>query len=656
MFLIAANHAFFFTTPWHENGDFALNALQIERAKHLNEFYGNYSRFHFNHPGPAFFYIYAAAEYLLHDWLQVVPTPHNAHALAGTALQVLFFALALGIVAQWVRARWFVPLSIALGAVHFGLAQNAFTSIWPPHVLLMPFLCFLVAAASTAAGQARHLPLTVLAGCFLVHGHIAQPLLVGITFLASYAFLQRAHSAEDRSGTSVWRRHAPEHWLSVACIAVFLIPIGVDLTLGSESNFVEILQFSTTEKDHRTLVEAAVYLLSFFGYVHDQEWHMPEGGPIQFGFLLQRWTTLLGWAVIVSLVFWGVRRLGRQPEQVERHRFLQALLRVIGVCIFATLLWGKLQNGPMFEFNAHFIYALIYALLLVAAALLAIALPARGAMVGGTILCVVGAAVAWDMSVVPESTKDAEFSWREATVAALKNDPQPSATKFLVFNHDDWGDSARTALALKRLGESYRVAPNWSFMFGRYRTASADELSNPAEKFSIWRLSRQPLQGRSAPLERGLRVFFDEPQLFPASTVIDCRRGGNLEQFALVGFTAPDEKFSWTNLPKAALRFRSPSVMHDVDLAITAEPFATHQLGPQVMHLWVNGEKITSTQLAQPGTVRLKIPASSWNRGPLVTVVFEFPGATSPRKLGIGADPRLLAWGISRIVFGTEHP
>jgi hypothetical protein len=653
--VIIIHHAFYFATPWHENGDFALNALQVERAKHLNEIYGNYSRFHFNHPGPAFFYVYAAGEYLLHDWLQVVPSPHNAHALAGLALQMFFFTSALVLAADWIRARWFLPLALAAAGVHFGLTQSAFTSVWPPHVLLMPFLCFVVAGASVAAGHTRHLLLTVLAGSFLVHGHVAQPLMVVTLFVAAYALIWwRTQRLERRTP---WSGQGVAHGLAIGCIALFLAPLAVDLSLGRESNLAQIWQFMQAPKDARTYADAFAYLLTFFGYAHEAERYLPEMGVPDFSFLRERLGFYVGWMAMAAFVGWRWWRIRHDAPNAPATRFLSALIVLFVVGLITALLWARLQTGPMFAFNAHFLHGLNYVLLLAAAALLARELPDRGARVGGAVLLGVGALALWKTTAPVESTLGAEHSWMRATADALRADPEPDKTKLLLFTHDDWGDAARTALALKRLGASYRVDGNWRFMFGRYRAVDPTKLEDKLDHFAVWRLSRHVLQGRSAPLEGGLRVYFDVPQLFPASHVIDCRRGGNLEHFALSGFTTPDENGSWTNLSQAALQFRSPTVMEDVRLRITAEPFAAELLGAQPMNLIVNGIQVGTVELTEPRTsqtVELLIPPSVWNLRSTVIIVFEFPAAASPRALRLSTDPRMLGWAISRIVFGSE--
>ena len=50
--LVVRNQEVLFHRQWEE-GDFALNSILIDRARHFRLLVGNYSRFEFNHPGPA---------------------------------------------------------------------------------------------------------------------------------------------------------------------------------------------------------------------------------------------------------------------------------------------------------------------------------------------------------------------------------------------------------------------------------------------------------------------------------------------------------------------------------------------------------------------------------------------------------------------------
>ncbi|MBX3736422.1 MAG: hypothetical protein KF715_07035 [Candidatus Didemnitutus sp.] len=647
--LVVVNHAFLFRTAWHEDGDFAVNALQIERAKHLNEIYGNYSRFQFNHPGPAFFYVYAAGEYILYDWLQVVPSPHNAHAIAGTILQTFFFALALTLAARWVRSPWLVPLALALAGVHYGLAGDAFTSIWPPHALLMPMLCLLVAAASVAAGRVEDLPILVLTGCLLVHGHVAQPLIVGLVFAASYALMwrQRKQAGDLRKP---WQVAPWPHGIAAAGIVAFAVPLVIDLSYGSRSNLATILRFLLAEKPHRTFVESIVYFLSFLGYEHRQE-HYLTGRSIDFSFMRSAALAYAIWALVLGFTTWRMRQIARKKVRTEGERFAVALGQVAAVAVFAVVLWGRAQNGDMFAFNGYFYFSILYALALLAAILLAELLPARGALLGGALLCASGVLAYSQLAAPPPSTNNASTAWRDATAAALEADPQPNAPKFLVFNHDDWGDVARTALALKRMGGSYRVDESWGFMFGPYRTLPTTDIGTLG-RYSIWRFSHHDLTGPSVKLGRGLRVFFEPGSINPTGDLISCRATGNFDQFSLFGFASPDEGFTWTNLPRAAFQFRSAQPANgDVEIAIEARPYQSPKRAVQPMRLSVNGEPVGEFQLEKQETVRAVVPARVWNREPIVTIVFEFPAAESPREMGTSDDPRILGWGIYSLKF-----
>lgn len=168
---------FFFAHEHTELGDFASNALQIERAKSFREIYGNYSRFGFHHPGPGFFYVYSLGERVFYGLLHAVPCEFNAQLITSILLQSGFFVWGLAILTRYVRHPLFLPLALLAAAAHFGavnhyLRDSTFESIWPPQVLLFPFFCFLCACASLACGRVRDpLPATI-AGCFLVHGHV----------------------------------------------------------------------------------------------------------------------------------------------------------------------------------------------------------------------------------------------------------------------------------------------------------------------------------------------------------------------------------------------------------------------------------------------------------------------------------------------------
>jgi hypothetical protein len=148
---------FYFLEAGYEFGDFAINALEIRKAKFFCALYGNPSRWGFRHPGPAFFYAYAAGEYLL----QAIPSPYSAHLIIGIIIQT-GLVWTLSILRRHVQYPFVVPLALVAGLCIFGVINyhmigSSFESIWPPYVLLVPFLCFLVASAAIASGSVREM-------------------------------------------------------------------------------------------------------------------------------------------------------------------------------------------------------------------------------------------------------------------------------------------------------------------------------------------------------------------------------------------------------------------------------------------------------------------------------------------------------------------
>ena len=204
---------FFFQRPYYEYWDSAANSLFVQQAKHFQLLYGPYSRYLFNHPGPAFFYVYAFGEWLFYDALHLVPSPVQGQLLANLCVVTGFYVTALSIFAHWLPrgARWaFLCAALAFGIVHFSLMKNlpsyevldgpsAFLSVWPIHPMILPFICLLAAGASVGAGRGRHLPVLILAGGFLMV-HVTQPLFVGPTGLCAYIGLVVSCAARQRAG------------------------------------------------------------------------------------------------------------------------------------------------------------------------------------------------------------------------------------------------------------------------------------------------------------------------------------------------------------------------------------------------------------------------------------------------------------------------
>jgi hypothetical protein len=645
--MTVGNRREFFETARYEEGDLAANALQIERAKHLHEIYGNYSRWGFHHPGPAFFYVYAAGELLLHDTLSLTPAPHNAHIYTGLLLQLVFFAAAVALVSRASSQPWLVAAILVLIAViHFHFAARAWFSIWPPDVLVMPFLCLIVAAAAVSFGQSDALPWLVAAGGFLIHGHIAQPLFVLPLGAGALAAL-------------LWHRHRRRislidrgDILPAALGAGFTLPLIIDLFRWSQSNAYAIFLHLKFHSDAAaTVYQSFLYLLSYFVYADNQE-TLNTLSPNSYAIFAGRWFLLVLWAVLLVFSIWAAIRARISSPTLT---FARRLLVFFPAAVALDLVWGMRQDGGFTSFNSTFNFGLMliapFAAVLAATAMLRNPIP-RAVSVGAMATAAVVAAF------TTHATGEAEI--RGAAIhrnlpAVLRTDPLPGAPKLLEFAPGDWFEAVTLGLALQRARVPFYVHPAWSVMFGRDKVFENQGHAMDANRLSRWRIGRRLAGGR--PLTSEFAIDFPTAAplgALPASILFGAQ--GNHSRYNYFGFCAPGEArdWSWTEAAVAAVEFTAAPVATDVKMAIEADPLIAKR-GPhqQTVRIFVNGEKVGEPHFQPHETVELEISAPTWNRHSPVRIVFELPDATAPSSLTLNPDRRPLALAMYRIAFRT---
>jgi hypothetical protein len=138
-----------------------------------------------------------------------------------------------------------------------------------PDVYFAPFLLLLVAGASVAAGETRHLWCLALAAGFLVHGHAEFLLFAPVIGAAAMAALVIGHGG---GRLAAFRAHGAD-WLTAAGVsALFLLPIGIDLALHWPGEFGKYLSYSSNHVGGHSLGAAWSYTAHFWsgrrnGYV-----------------------------------------------------------------------------------------------------------------------------------------------------------------------------------------------------------------------------------------------------------------------------------------------------------------------------------------------------------------------------------------------------
>ena len=649
-FLFIFSHfSYHFLKPHYEGSDFAANALQIRQAKAFRELYGNYSRFRFHHPGPAFFYAYALGEVVLFDTLKVVPAPYNAHVVTGIFIQALFFTWALVIAGRRLRRPLLLPLMLVFAGVHFGILNynipsSAFESIWPPYVLLFPFLCFIVACASFASGEIKDLVPCAVAGSLLVHGHVAQPLFVLPLFLtacAAFWYFRKRGKDPPPGSSAVWT------WLSAIClVGIFSLPLILDACKGEQSNLRLILQHLTQHAtDHKSFAQSVTYLAAFFYYVATTEQYCDPLILSKLTFLVERMPFLWMWILIAIVIL-----AAPKPAVSSERRFFFGLAFFFAGALLLTIVWGTFQTGEMVAFNAYFNFGLLY----VPFILLAISLlswrefrsPGRVKLFlyALAIALGIGTAKSWTRDAnlfgAPTGTKEMVEMIRQSAV----EDQQKVSTKFLSFEHDAWPWAIGVALALERFGYGYAIPANWAFMFGANHIADLP-ISLRFGQVALWTIK--------SPADSGDNwISTSPPPINPIQAEITFSGAeANASAFVIGGWDVSTGPFSWSTGKTALLYFSALPSASDVEITFHLFPYTYSARKSQRLTISFNEELAKSFEVTGHSALSIRVPMEVWNRRPGATLAFEFPDAISPLAAGESADSRVLGCGFIRIEF-----
>ncbi len=350
------------------------------------------------------------------------------------------------------------------------------------------------------------------------------------------------------------------------------------------------------------------------------------------------------------------------------------------------MFWATIQDGPLFYFNSWFVFGLLLALGLGAAAAavqLAAAWFPRAARTPWPALALVALAAGLFTAQAGRfraTTGDDEASrnLNRSVGLALAEDGAAGQgrLKYLAFaSPNAWEDAAGVALELARRGESFRVGAGWGIVFGA-DTAPANPREGLAktDDLRIWRILPPALDPEAAtrrPLFHGnglrLEPFPVDPAVGTAITF-----GGpqpNAAAYLLTGWSdpAPGDAFTMSEQPLGSLAFRAVPVPETgaeevVEIAVDAFPILTPgRVESQRLALHLNGQPLGEWTVRRDDgePIRVRIPAARWNTAAAgagaALLEFRFPDAASPVRLGVGGDPRELAFGFRAVRFALVN-
>lgn len=131
-----------------------------------------------SHPGPISFYLLAPVYRLLGSTVFALQA-------STVVLHLGAVGVAVGLVVRRAGARWALAVGVGLAALVAGLGPNLFTEPWNPHLPLLWWPAFLVAAWAALCGDRVALPWLVLAGAVCAQTHVSYLGAVGVLTVAA---------------------------------------------------------------------------------------------------------------------------------------------------------------------------------------------------------------------------------------------------------------------------------------------------------------------------------------------------------------------------------------------------------------------------------------------------------------------------------------
>jgi len=451
--ILLVRNSFLLSRKLYEGGDSGANSILIQRAMHFTLLVGNYSREHFNHPGPAYLYVQAFGQWLFYYGLHVVPTAWNAQLLAVFVLNSALAGLAVLVVYGWTRSLRGAAAALAVVAALAAVQPAAVNSGWMPFLYVPMFAVFCLAAASVAAGGVRDGWILALTGWFLIHGHACflfiVPLVVAAAVIAQLVLHRhRPWAALRRLGGR------PGVWVPVLAIsAVFLLPIVVNLVLHWPGEFVKYFTYGkSSEAGGHTAAQITRYAL-WFWWPRAHAWLAP--------------VLLAAAAVAVTTV------LARSPLR----RFLAMIIVVdlvasVAVGVYATVGIDSLAG----YYIAYFYWAAPFLLLLVIAVGTAQAL---GRWLG-TGLATAGAVAGLVAFAVAPGTRTSTHDNDPGVPGAVAALAARSGGREVVLSLNDraaWPDTTALLVQAERAHVPACVQqPSWEFMMTSQFICTARQL------------------------------------------------------------------------------------------------------------------------------------------------------------------------------------
>lgn len=448
------------TGGWYVTSDAAIFATRVLDAPGDLPLVGVYSRFGWYHPGPAL-----AWWFLFPSWASGgAPAVLLATGMALKGLAAVTATVLGGRRAGFVGAALMASLATVLLITH---PDSAFT-IWNPTVVMLGFLCFLVAAWSVADGDRWAPVVLVVAGSVCAQAHVGYlPPVVVVSGAAALVAV-----------VGEWRRTEPGRgWrvpLLVAGVSGVLVwaPVLYDQILGS-GNLGTLITYFTGEQGDSLGVASALGVAAR-SYVPWGPW---LGGAEPIGLLGDLVAAPLWWLALPLLALGS----GALSAWLRRDRVLGTLVTVMAVAAVAGVITlSSLSDVPypyLFAWS-RVVGAMIWFTALLAGVRTLVDLRPGWAVGARSAVAVVTASVVLVAAVVVPSSPRPEPVQSDAVEALLPAAEAATArgeTVAMTFKEPFPGVAEGLVYELERSGRLVTVGPENAFVWSGSRGAAPDD-------------------------------------------------------------------------------------------------------------------------------------------------------------------------------------
>jgi hypothetical protein len=631
LFILACNTQLF-TQPLTEFSDFAANSLLVQQAKHFTLLTGHYSRWHFQHPGPAFLYLFALGEFIFHDVLHLVPSPYNGQLLIAILFNGTLLYAALYIFRR--HAKLPVPLALLVVLVLVILSGNPslVASNWMPDVMLFPFLLFAVSAASVLAGETRDLPFLAFSGMLLIHAHFAQFLFVGAIGGGAVAYILARAQRQDRLRALLSERRRDFLWAS-AIVFVFIIPPLLEIVLDKPNNLDALLAYQRQYGHLRNTLGMSIgYLACFLLLLTEQPILALTRGPAGIlALAFSRPSVIAYWAALVLLGAVAIMawRRAKRPSP-----FLGYLMLVGAASLVLFVFWATRIVGGFFAFNGNFIYFIH---------LLAwfFGLGAVGPLLNWRVLRtlnVLALVLLLALGVAGRKALRSVIVSRPEALEAAKLAPVSQLGRLAIeFDVNNWPFAVAVANSMERLGKPVCVGRDWGFMFSSKNVCAdllmADELWLRTDATACLPPCRY--------LYRGVVFSLTEYPAQPLALTVEAglRESPGLD---MTGFNDDEGDHRWLQ-KHAAIRFRlSPELPPGPCFRLALTGYAFPGRPTQIA---INGRFLSTLVNTELGTALFVVPRGVLRPGGVNRITMD-----TERAAPVGEDRREIGFGFVRLI------